>query len=96
MEQWLIDNGVSVGIFLIGGIFIYLKAQRLNERIMEDIEFLKKDVVDHHKAAMPHLGCPAHDATLVAIKTSIDEIRISLASMENRLFDLIRNGRRHE
>lgn len=87
MYQWLLENGLEFIVLTVGIVIAFVKMQKLQEVTMREVSELKDVVRLHHEAPMPHLGCPAHDATLIAIKDTLDEVRTQLKELDKRIFD---------
>jgi formiminotetrahydrofolate cyclodeaminase len=53
-----------------------------------ELTALKNRIIKHEEAAMPHLLCPAHEASMQAILTGLNDIKVNLKTVSDQIFVL--------
>lgn len=87
IQQWLIDNALSLVAILVGGIVMI---NRSNDKTVA-----LEAKVDQHIAS-GHPSCPVHDGILGGIQRSIDELKAQVTILDGRIYSFIRNGSHHD
>ncbi len=91
LAQWLIDNLVQILLILGGGVFALIKLDSFQRGAVANLAKLKSDFESHLKAGSPAGTCPVHSEVLGDIRTSIEEIKATLKTLDNRIYQLIRD-----
>jgi hypothetical protein len=87
MQQWLLENALTLVGFLVVGIIML-------HRATAKVAAVDERLCDHLNSAMPHPGCPSHDTMLHAIQHSLDELKEQVTRLDGRLYGFIKNGYR--
>ena len=57
------------------------------------IDMTDAHIEDHTRSSVPHLMCPAHQASLDSITTSLAEIKAELRVVSGQIFTISRSNR---
>ena len=78
-----IISGAVGAVFGAGVSWGILRTKLMNTIVSLDV--LRKRMEDHEKSKSPHAACPAHDATLQAILSSLAEIKADMKTIGGQI-----------
>ena len=92
MDANWIGAGISSLSVITFGVIGLIKIHNHNTRQTDRIDRIESNVGDHAKASYPHPLCEAHQTDLKYIIKSLDEMKESVRTLDQRVYDKIRNG----
>lgn len=98
MELWMewVALGTNLSIVIGGFIFGFIKLNNHQSRESGRTDKLEKDFEEHAKDELPHRNCAVHATKLDYLCTTVGEIKESIGTLDQRVYDKIRNGNKFE